>query len=101
GFRPRVDIDIVYSGLRPGEKLYEELFDPSEVTEERTEEGYFVASPRVVDHDLLDRTMGVLAACAETENAPRALKHLLHIVPEYCGDAVEENNSTARAAVRP
>jgi FlaA1/EpsC-like NDP-sugar epimerase len=32
GLRPYLDINIVYSGLRPGEKLYEELLSDSETT---------------------------------------------------------------------
>lgn len=83
GFRPRVDIDIVYTGLRPGEKLYEELFDASELPDERTEEGYVIASPRVIDRELLDRTLTEISVCSEHEDAKRALELLWHIVPEY------------------
>src|SRR5690606_21065064 len=86
GFRPRVDIDIVHTGLRPGEKLYEELFDPSEVPDERTEEGYVIASPRVIDRELLERTLAEISACAVSEDATRALELLQHIVPEYDRD---------------
>jgi O-antigen biosynthesis protein WbqV len=83
GFRPRTDIDIVFTGLRPGEKLYEELFDPSEVQDSRTEEGYVVASPRVIDKALLHRSLEGLRAAALREDTGRALALLAHIVPEY------------------
>jgi len=87
GFKPRVDIEIAYTGLRPGEKLYEELFDPSEVQNERTEDGYVMASPRVIDNALLKRTMDEIQLAAGQEDTERALKLLFHIVPEYRADA--------------
>lgn len=99
GFRPHVDIDITFTGLRPGEKLFEELFDPSEVPDGRTEEGYVIASPRVIDRHLLDRTIGEIGLCAEREDRGRAIELLAHIVPEYrkdCGD-----KDAAAAAARP
>ena len=83
GYRPRVDIDIVFTGLRPGEKLYEEMFDPSEVRDNRTMEGFFIASPRITDHSLLRRTMDELAGCLKREDVSRALDLLAHVVPEY------------------
>jgi FlaA1/EpsC-like NDP-sugar epimerase len=83
GYKPRVDIDIAFTGLRPGEKLYEEMFDPSEVRDNHTIEGFFIASPRVTDHSLLRRTMDELAGCLKREDVSRALDLLAHIVPEY------------------
>ena len=83
GFKPRTDIEIVFTGLRPGEKLYEELFDPSEVQDGRTDEGYVVASPRVIDKGLLHRTLSGIEAAAAKENSVRAVELLSHIVPEY------------------
>jgi FlaA1/EpsC-like NDP-sugar epimerase len=87
GLKPRVDIDIAYTGLRPGEKLYEELFDPSEVQNERTEDGYVLASPRVIDKALLKRTVDEIQAAAHQEDSARALQLLFHIVPEYRADS--------------
>lgn len=83
GFKPNVDIDIVFSGLRPGEKLYEELFDTSEVQDAKTSEGYVIASPRVLDRTFLVRTLVGLEAAAEAEDVTRAVELLKHIVPEY------------------
>ena len=83
GFRPYVDIDIVYTGLRPGEKLYEELFDPSEVQNTETEGGYVVASPRITDKRLLLESLASLESVTAREDLTRALELLKHIVPEY------------------
>jgi O-antigen biosynthesis protein WbqV len=83
GFRPYVDIDIVYTGLRPGEKLYEELFDPSEVQNTETEGGYVVASPRITDKRLLLESLASLESATAREDLTRALELLKHIVPEY------------------
>jgi O-antigen biosynthesis protein WbqV len=83
GLKPYVDIDIVFSGLRPGEKLFEELFDPSEVQDMRTEDGYVIASPRVTDKALLDKSIAELQNAVVREDRARALELLRHIVPEY------------------
>ena len=83
GFRPRIDIDIVYSGLRPGEKLVEELFDPSEIPGDRTAEGYMLAAPRFADRKLLSETFRKIEEHAETEQTERAMRLLEHVVPEF------------------
>lgn len=83
GFKPYEDIDIVFTGLRPGEKLEEELFDPSEIQDAALEDGYRVASPRVTDKILLQRTLSQIEACAATEDVERVMRLLLHMVPEY------------------
>jgi O-antigen biosynthesis protein WbqV len=87
GLKPRVDIEIAYTGLRPGEKLYEELFDPSEVQNERTADGYVMAAPRVIDNALLKRTIDEIEVAANGEEAQRALQLLFHIVPEFRADS--------------
>ena len=55
----------------------------------RTEEGYVVASPRVIDKPLLMRTLSGIEAAAASENAMRAVELLSHIVPEYRRNGVE------------
>jgi FlaA1/EpsC-like NDP-sugar epimerase len=49
GLEPDVDIKIEFTGLRPGEKLYEELFDPSETALETSVSGVRSAMPRPID----------------------------------------------------
>jgi O-antigen biosynthesis protein WbqV len=83
GFKPHADIEIVFTGLRPGEKLYEELFDPSEVSQKDPEVPYFFASPRVIDKDVLHKTLAVLEGAITNEDQDRAVELLNHIVPEY------------------
>jgi FlaA1/EpsC-like NDP-sugar epimerase len=83
GYRPNTDIEIVFTGLRPGEKLYEELFDTSEVQDSLTKEGYVIASPRIIDSALLHRTLSGIETAVGKENSVRAIELLSHIVPEY------------------
>lgn len=83
GYRPGIDIEIKFTGLRPGEKLYEELFDPSEIQDSKTDEGYFIASPRIIDAALLQRTLVELDVAALREDRERTIELLSHIVPEY------------------
>ena len=45
GYKPGVDIDITFTGLRPGEKLYEELFNSDEITMKTSDEKIMMAIP--------------------------------------------------------
>lgn len=83
GFKPNVDIGIVFTGLRPGEKLYEELFDSGEVNRLDPEVPYFFASPRVVDRDVLQRSISALDDAIANEDEVSAVNLLCQIVPEY------------------
>ncbi len=80
---PGEDIDIVYTGLRPGEKLYEELFHASEALESTTHEKILLARHRTVDWEWLDVTMNKLnSACEEYDEV--SLQYLFkELVPEW------------------
>lgn len=82
GKEPGKDIQIEYTGLRPGEKLYEELFHESEQLASTEHEKLFKARFRELDwNDLID-TMNLLNnACFEHEN-DELLLLLKSLVPE-------------------
>lgn len=57
GFVPDVDIEIKFTGLRPGEKLYEELLLDEEGISSTKQEGIFIAKPNMINHHILIQKM--------------------------------------------
>lgn len=83
GLRPGEDIEIVYSGLRPGEKLYEEPLHESEELRSTGLDGILLASPRTADFAMLERLIDTLVDTASAAAIDDALKLIRTIVPEY------------------
>ncbi|HKY95602.1 MAG TPA: nucleoside-diphosphate sugar epimerase/dehydratase [Kiloniellales bacterium] len=83
GFVPEKDIEIVFTGLRPGEKLEEELFHDLEALAPTAHPALRLAAPRVADLELLGRGLDELAAAAEARHGDEALRLLAGLVPEY------------------
>lgn len=84
GFKPDVDIDISFTGLRPGEKLYEELLNIEEKTlptyhpKVRSAEGGNLKGTI----DLLDRIKNLLNSHLSLKDT-RLIERIIEIVPEY------------------
>ncbi len=57
GFEPYTDIDIKITGMRPGEKLFEELLTAEEGVNATTHKRIFVAKPTELDTPLIERTL--------------------------------------------
>lgn len=76
GYEPNVDIKIEYTGLRPGEKLYEELLMDEEGLQTTQNELIKIGKPIELDEDMLFSHLDKLyaAAYAETED----MKFLVH-----------------------
>jgi FlaA1/EpsC-like NDP-sugar epimerase len=83
GMEPHTDIEIVYSGLRPGEKLYEELLLDDEGVLPTQHEKICVARAAFPSRDDLIRKLDVLIAAAKNLDLPGVRAGLQDIVPEY------------------
>ena len=87
GRTPDTDVAITYTGLRPGEKFYEELFDASETPIGTAVKGVMAAMPRPIDLARLQTTIDEIAALGRQrlrqheDSRVRAL--LAQIVPGY------------------
>jgi FlaA1/EpsC-like NDP-sugar epimerase len=82
GLVPDVDIPIAYTGLRPGEKLSEELLTEEEEQAIRVHDKIFVAQSPPSPDDLEDR-INELAVAAAAEEHERVLVLLRELVPSY------------------
>jgi len=83
GFEPDVDIKIEYIGLRPGEKLYEELITEGENTVPTNHEKIMVLKGIDCDLRLLNGKIDELARIAMEQDGDKAKMKLNEIVPEY------------------
>ena len=86
GLRPDQDVKIVFTGLRPGEKLFEELFHGNESLVPTDRKGLMLAAPRLVDLETMADAMDRLEAACRNHDARRALAIMEDLVPEYQGD---------------
>lgn len=79
---PDVDVKIEYTGLRPGEKLFEELLTEEEEKTSQVAHKVFVAASPAPPLDLLER-IDELAAAAAAEDARAVVRLLRQLVPSY------------------
>jgi FlaA1/EpsC-like NDP-sugar epimerase len=84
GLVPDQDIQIVYSGLRPGEKLYEELFEETEQVEPTAHAKIRRAiNASAVQSDRLDRALAHLEAAVSHGDDDELIRRLNEAVPTY------------------
>jgi FlaA1/EpsC-like NDP-sugar epimerase len=83
GLKPGEDIEIVFTGLRPGEKLYEELFYTNENLAKTAHESITLAAPKRADITLLQAGIETLLTACRERNTTEARRLLKTLVPEY------------------
>lgn len=80
GLMPDKDIEIKITGLRPGEKLFEELLSAEDGTEKTTHKKIFTARIKEIDKDELDKEISKILEITDGEEVVAALQK---IVPTY------------------
>ena len=83
GFKPDVDIKIEYSGLRPGEKLYEEVLSNNENTLPTDHCRIRIAKVREYDYDDARQAADELERLSREVEIPTMVKLMKQIVPEF------------------
>ncbi|BAV33543.1 multidrug MFS transporter [Sulfuricaulis limicola] len=98
GKTPGEDIDIVYTGLRPGEKLYEELFHDAEKLAETSHPKILLAQCRMMDKDALERSLDAMQQACDEGNEAVLRNMLAELVPEHTG-LIASTPATEKGAV--
>lgn len=82
GYTPDVDIVVEYTGLRPGEKLYEELLMGEEGLEKTDNELIFIGTPLEMDDEIFEKQLKELEEASENES-DRIKEIVAEVVPTY------------------
>lgn len=88
GLIPGEDIEIQFTGLRPGEKLYEELLMDEKNKKETANKRIFIGSPEMMEQTKFGVLLGELEQAAFSEG-PQIRQIVKKLVPEYTYKTVE------------
>ncbi len=85
GLQPDVDIKIEITGLRPGEKLYEEILMSEEGLTTTEHHKIFIAKPSNINMEKIESKLDVLKTLIEDENTPltQIKNNMKKVVPTY------------------
>ena len=82
------DIKITFTGLRPGEKLYEELLNDKENTLPTHHQQVLIAKVRGYDYEIISQNISELISLFDNQDNTSIVKKMKEIVPEF-----KSNNS--------
>jgi len=86
GLEEGKDIKIEYSGLRPGEKLFEELLTAEEGVSATRNKKIFIARPEAVDEEFINSRMVALLEAATAGNRASIINLLREAIPAFAPD---------------
>jgi len=87
GMEPGKDIEITYTGVRPGEKLFEEILTTEEVATSTKHKKIFVAKDAEPDVAALTATMSEISAAVDGDAGTEHGRELLAALIGVCGVA--------------
>ena len=96
GLRPDEDVEIRFSGVRPGEKLYEELATDAEHADKTKHPKVFIGRIKPHDWDLVVAAIGNLLATANSDDAEKLRAALAELIPEYSGGRTSRRSGANR-----
>ena len=100
GLQPGVDIEIRFSGLRPGEKLFEEIFLDTEKLVKTGADGVLLASPAMIDLPLLNPRLSDVIEHAKSGAEIDLDEAVHHLVPEFQPATAEREPARRRPVSR-
>jgi FlaA1/EpsC-like NDP-sugar epimerase len=83
GLQPEQDVEIRFTGLRPGEKLFEEMFHGKEPPVPTGYPGLLMASPRTADPAIVARAIDEIGSACRGGQVKLALTLLGRLIPEF------------------
>ncbi len=86
GMVPGEDIKLVYTGLRPGEKLHEELFYPDEVSRKTAHDKINLAEGPEMDWKVVSPIVERIPKAVDQYDTAEIKNLVCHLVPDYAGD---------------
>jgi FlaA1/EpsC-like NDP-sugar epimerase len=90
GFEPEKDIEIVFTGIRPGEKLFEELLTAEEGINATTHKRIFVAKPNNLNRTLIEELINNINIGYFPRNMYETEELLRKFIPQFRKDVKEK-----------
>ena len=83
GLEPYKDINIIETGLRPGEKLYEELLIRTEEMDKTENDLIFIERDKPLSEDQIKEKQDILRDCLATGSNREVKEALMKVVPTF------------------